>query len=76
MNNELQLDRCSNAMDCYIKLTRDLTQDGSQIRMQKLVKYEENGDPRIIKNTTFTTKETHIGFGTEDIEQYNSLCIL
>ena len=41
--------------------------------MLKLVKYEENDDPRIIKNTTFTTKETHIGFGTEDIVEYDSL---
>ena len=64
MNNELKFDRCSNAMDCYIKLTRDLAQDGSQSRMQKLVKYEDIGDPRILKNTTFATKETHIGFAT------------
>ena len=73
MNNELKYDRCSNAMDCYLKLTRDLTKDGKQTAMVKMEMYEKNGDPRIIKNTTFTTKETHIGFGTEDIEQYNSL---
>ena len=49
VNNELKYDRCSNAMDCYLKLTRDLTQDGSQNRMQKLVKYEEDGDTRALK---------------------------
>ena len=60
-------------MECYLKLTRDLTKDGKQKEMLKLVKYEESGDPRIIKNTMFTTKETHIGFGTEDLAEYNSL---
>ena len=73
MNNELKYDCCANAMDCYLKLSRDLTKDGNEREMLKLVKYEEDGDARILKNTPFTTTKTHIGFGTEDITQYNTL---
>lgn len=73
MNNELKLDCCFNAMVCYLKLTRDLAQDGSQSKMQKLVKYEEDGDARVLKNTPFTATQTHIGFRTEDKNEYTSL---
>ena len=41
--------------------------------MQKLVKYEENGDARVLKNTTFTTTKPHIGFGTEYCAQFETL---
>ena len=30
-------------------------------------------DEGVLKNTTFTTKHTFIGFGTEDRSEYNSL---
>ena len=29
-NNERKFERCANAMDCYIKLKRDLSKDGSE----------------------------------------------
>ena len=41
--------------------------------MQKLIEYEEDGDVRVLKNTIFTTTQTHIGFGTEDKNEYTSL---
>ena len=41
--------------------------------MQKLVKYEENGDAQVLKNTTFITTKTHIGFRMKDCAQFDNL---
>lgn len=30
MNNELKYNRCANAMDCYLKITQDLTKMGTK----------------------------------------------
>ena len=73
LNNELKGDRCATAFDCYIKLGRDLTKNGEDEKSSKLLEYENNNDERVIKNTTLTTKKTHIGFGTQDKDQYDSL---
>ena len=70
LQNELKYDRCSNAKDCYMKLTRDMTRDGSEKQTQKLLEYERTGDAKVVKNTTFTTMKTHIGYGTEHKQEY------
>ena len=50
MNNELKYDCCANAMDCYLKLSRDLTKDGNEREMLKLVKYTKRmGMPEFFK---------------------------
>ena len=73
LQNELKYDRCSNAMDCYMKMTRDMTKDGSEKKTQKLLEYERTGDAKVVKNTTFTTIKTHIGYGTEHKQEYTSM---
>lgn len=73
LNNELKYDRCANALDCYQKLSRDLTKDGSDVKAAKLLEYELLNDERVTKNTTLTTRHTHIGFATESKDQYNLL---
>ena len=72
-NNEFKFDRCANAWDCYLKLKRDLTKSGEEKKALDFTRYEVEGDANILKNTTLTTIRTHIGFGTEDRQQYESL---
>ena len=72
-NNELRFERCANAWDCYIKLGRDLSRDGQAERTRKLLEYEHNQDVRLLNNTPFTTSRTHIGFCTEEQDEYNTL---
>ena len=73
-NHELNEARCANAWDCYILLRKTLV---DKVRRKKLFEkldfYESNGDPRVIENTTFTTKNTYVGFGTESYSEYESL---
>ena len=38
-----------------------------------LDQYELEGDERIQNNTTYTTHNTYIGYGTEDKSEYDSL---
>ena len=75
-NNELRFERCANAWDCYIKLGRDLSRDGQAERTRKLLEYEHNQDVRVLNNTPFTTSRTHIGFGTEEQDEYNTLKLI
>lgn len=44
-----------------------------KIRRQKLVKYERNGDTKVLQNTIYTTSKTHIFYGTVDQAEYNRL---
>ena len=53
-------------------MTRDLNKNGDK-KTEKLTEYEERGDTRIVKNTPSTTTTTHMGFGTEDQAQYDTL---
>ena len=34
------------------------------------MEYERTGDAKVVKNTTFTTMKTHIGYGTEHKQEY------
>ena len=69
MKNE----RCANANDCYSKLTKELTKDGSEAITKKLEKYEQLKDKRVLENTTLRTRHTFVGLGTEKKEDYKKL---
>jgi hypothetical protein len=64
--------RVADAWDCYRTLCKQLTKDGSEKLILDLEQYEIDGDERVLKNTTFTTKRTLIGYVTEDINEFNS----
>ena len=70
---ELLYNRCANAWDCYKILREKLSRDGKEKGTQKLLAFEEAGDVRVLNNTTFKTKCTYIGYGTEKKEEYNNL---
>ena len=69
----MKYDRCANALDCFMKLKRDLSKNGDEIKMKKLREYEMNGDQRVVENTMYTTTKTYISFGTENKQQYDKL---
>ena len=69
----MKYDRCANALDCFMKLKRDLSKNGDELKMKKLREYEMNGDQRVVESTIYTTTKTHIGFGTESKQQYEKL---
>ena len=45
-------------------------------KSQKLLEYEHDQDIRLLNNTPFTTSRTHIGFGTEEQDEYNTLKLI
>jgi hypothetical protein len=49
LNNELQNLRCANAWDCYVKLREQLTKDGTEDHISKLLEYEQNSDVNVLK---------------------------
>ena len=65
LQNELKYDHCATALDCYSKLTRNLSKNGDDKRTKTLLEYERTGDARVLQNTVYTTNKTHIGYGTE-----------
>ena len=71
-NNELEYVRVADAWDCYRTLRKQLSKDGSEKLILDLEQYEIDGDERVLKNTTFTTKRTLIGYITEDIDEFNA----
>ena len=72
-NNELQFLRCATAWDCYVNLRGQLSKDGSEEEYQKLKAYEINGDIKVLKNTCFKSKHTHIGYATEDRDEFETM---
>ena len=70
-NCELNGKRCATAWDCYINLRQDWVEKEKRKKFfDKLDKYELEGDECVMKNTTYTTWNTYIGFGTEDKSEY------
>ena len=69
----MNYDRCANAFNCFMKLKRDLTKNGDENKMKKLCEYERNGDAKVVENTIYTIAEAHIGFGTENKDEYDKL---
>ena len=73
-NNELSGKRCATAWDVYITLRDDLVDKEKRKKLfEKLDSYELNGDERVLQNTTYTTRHTHIGYATEDKSECDSL---
>ena len=60
LQNKLKYDRSANAMDYYLKLTRDLIEYGQDKKTQTLLEYKRNGDVKVLQNTTYATCKTHI----------------
>ena len=73
LQNELKYDRCATALECYKKLTCDLSKDGDDKRTNKLLEYERTGDARMLLNSVYTTQKTHIGYGTESKIEYDTM---
>ena len=74
LNNELSWIRCEDAWHCYLQLRNDLVDEEKRRKLfEKLDAYERDGDARILKNTTFTTCRTHIGYVTESKEEYDKI---
>jgi len=71
-NNELKYVRVADAWDCYRTLRKQLSKDGSEKLILGLEQHEIDGDERVLKNTTFTTKRTLIGYVTEDVDEFNA----
>ena len=73
LNNELIFDCCTNAWDCYGKLGKLLSKDGSEEETKQLLEYERQGDVRALRNSTCKTCKTFIGYATEDKQEYDIL---
>jgi len=73
LKNEMKYDRCANAYDCYMKLTRDLTKNGEEDVNQNWLKWERKLDHKILQKTALKTNRTFIGLGTEHTEEYQRL---
>lgn len=74
LNHELKYFRCATAFDCYIKLRDDLVDKARREKLfQKFDQYERDGDAKILKNTTYTSKNTYVGYATEDKDEYDTL---
>ena len=76
-NNELKYVRVADAWDCYRTLCKQLTKDGSEKLILDLEQYEIDGDERVLKNTTFTTKRTlKTSMSSIASQQNNNMIIL
>jgi hypothetical protein len=73
LNNELKNLRCKNAWYCYTNLRVQMSKNGKEELISKLEEHEKNGDMNVLKNTTFTTKRTFIGYATKDRSENDSL---
>ena len=65
--------RCADAFETYINLRKQLTKTGNEKKYLKLLEYEAAKDKRLLQNTTFTSRFTHIGFVTEDRAEFDAL---
>ena len=73
LNNELKYDHVANAMDCYRKLSRDLSKSGEDKNTTKLREYERKVDVNVVENPKLTTRRTRIGFAIKRKSQYEEL---
>ena len=48
LKNELKNDRCANAVDCFHKLKRDLTKDGTNKKQELFKEWERTGNKKIL----------------------------
>ena len=54
-----------------MKLTHDLSKNGEDKRIRKILEYECTGDAKILLNSVYTTQKTHIGYGTESTIEFD-----
>lgn len=74
LNHELKNWRCATAWDCYILLKNDLFDKERRDKLfEKLDKYERERDEKILQNTTFTSRNTYVGYVTEDSREFDAL---
>lgn len=71
-NLELKYERWNTAWSCYKRL-KCLEKNENEKEMRDLLHHEQTYNTKVLDNSTFTTKWTHIGFGTEDREKYDKL---
>ena len=76
LKNEMKHDRCANAYDCYLKLTRDITKNRQEDVNKNWLRWERNLDQKIQQKKVLKTNWTFIGLGTEHKEEYERLTSL
>ena len=50
-----------------------LSKNGEEAKTKKLAKYKEDGDEKVLLNTTLITRRTLISFATENKVEYDDL---
>eukprot|EP00957_Ditylum_brightwellii_P098001 7464440-Ditylum_brightwellii.AAC.1 len=70
---ELQNDRIATAYDCFVKLGKELTKDGTEADTTRLLEYKKTGNKKVTDNIPLTTRRTLIGFCMEDRQQFEQL---
>jgi hypothetical protein len=74
LNHELKYFRCATAWDCYIKLKDELVdKERRQKLFAKLDQYERDGSAKVIQNTTYTSRNTYIGYAMQDKHEFEAL---
>ena len=72
-NSDLRFDCCATVFDCYMKMKSDIGRNGQEKKTFKLLEYKMNPDSRMLKNLNLIYCKTHIGFGTDDLDEYTAL---
>ena len=55
-----------------MKMKRDISKNGQGQKTLILLKTEMNTDFRMLQNNNLTCCNTHIGFGTNHLDEYNA----
>ena len=66
LRNEYKFERCSNATDCYFKLSNDMNKVTNPKQHSKWIQWETEGDEKVLKNAACETNRTFVGLGIED----------
>ena len=64
---------CANALDCYLRLTRDLENMGHEKKQEKWLDWEKKKDYNIVEKTVFKSNRTFVGLVVETEEEKQSL---
>ena len=72
LNNQLQYVHVADAWDCYNKLRNRLSKDGKEKLKMELEEYKLNDNERMLKNTTFISKYTMIGYCMDDKDEFDA----
>ena len=69
----MRYNRYTKTFECYNKLRKTLSRDGTERKYQQLLEYGRNNDVRFLSNCIFKTEKTYIGYGTEKRNKYAQL---